>query len=120
MGWTWKGLGMGTRVVKNGTPGVSDIHWGWFVKLFAGLLVTLLGFGVQRAFYISAKIDVLEERVISTQREAETAAQEATSLGDELKRRVDEANKEHQRYLTRDEFFSYMSPELKRARKETR
>ena len=55
----------GTKVVRNGHEGEADVHFGWAVKLVAAALIGLASVAVQRAFVISAKIEVIESRQLT-------------------------------------------------------
>lgn len=108
MGWPdWK-RAMGTRVVKNGNPMVSDVHFGWLLKAIFVAILGLCAAGVQRAFYISTKVDMIDERILQAQREATEARREAESLRIEMNVHAVEAARIHELYLRRDEFLSYM------------
>lgn len=115
-----------TRVVRNG-DGVDVVKWGtmekslaWGAGIFGSLIVALLTAGVHRAFYISDKVDVFDTRITYNENETNALAKDATALKDALTDEHLKDQQDHQRFLTKDEFFMYMGPEIKRPTAHTR
>jgi len=104
----------GTKVIVNGKKGESDLHVGWFAKLVIAALLAMLGAAVNRAFYISAKIDILEDRQLRMALDMRENTNAIKSVTDDLARKFADAQGIHAGMLTREEFFRYMAPEIHR------
>jgi len=108
---------LGTKVIANGDPRVGDVKLGWFAKIVIGAALAGLTAGVNRLFYISAKIDVIDERTITTDRHARENAEEIKKVREDLAEKYAKAQEVHAGFLKRDEFFDYMAPEIRRPRR---
>jgi len=109
-----------TKIVVNGVPGESEVRVGWLAKLMAAAVIAGLGSGVNRLFYISAKIDVLEERTTEMKRVSEGNVAAIRSVADDLAKKYADAQGIHAEFLKKDDFYRYMEPEIgsPRRRKE--
>jgi hypothetical protein len=102
----------GTKVIVNHAPGVSDIRVGWVAKLVVATILGLLATGVNRLFYISAMTEVLNERTIVADRTSREARDAARAVADDLAKKFADAQGIHATFLTKDDFYRYMAPEI--------
>jgi hypothetical protein len=115
----------GTKIVRNGDPNADDVRWGpvfrilaWVGGLLAVVISGLVTAGVLRLFAMSAAIERIEDRAIAIEWKADAAASAAGAVKKELDDREKLDDQQHAGFLTKDEFYHYMSPEIRRPRRD--
>jgi len=112
-------MGLRTQTVPNHVDGHRDVRWGIDVKIaLVGLILTIIFAAGGVVWALSAKLTSLEEKQAATQAAARDAKLAAEAVALDLAAKYATAQTVHATFLTRDEFYKYMAPEIRRQRRE--
>lgn len=110
-------MALRTQTVPNCIEDHRDVRWGVDVKLaLAGLIITVLSAVGGGVWFLSAKLATIEMKVENTHTVAMEARGAAEAVGADLATKYAAAQGIHALFLTKDEFYRYMAPEVRRPR----
>jgi hypothetical protein len=105
---------MGTQTRPNHRSGVRDVHFGWLFKALVAIGLSLLSFIARKAYVIASDVQLLNYRMTKV----EEKASETEKHAKEIKRDLDDLDaRQHEEFLTKDEYYHDMAPEILRPRR---
>jgi hypothetical protein len=121
--WTWllEQFKQPTYVERAEGEVKAPVKYGWFFKAVVACALGLMSTGVQKAFHIASRVDVLDEIAQESKKHAEDAEASASKAKADFDAALLEIQKQrlldYATFLTRDEFYNYMAPEIRRPKR---
>lgn len=103
-----------TQTRPNGVPGVRETVWGWDA---IGAVFAILSAIIGSTWYVSAQLAYVESEVRATRAVAVDARDTADAVRADLAEKYAVAQGVHASFLTKDEFYQYMAPEVRTPKK---